>query len=373
LNGKSRDMGLGASRDVSLVEARLRAAEYRRLCRQGIDPLEAQAEIKLATTKEEAASATASITFEQCAKEYINARRSSWKSDKSAPQWESSLRTYVYKTLGNLPVKDVTPVHVIGVLEPIWKSKYETASRLRGRIEAILEWALANDYRAGVNPAKWHGRVKVKLGALTPRREEKHHNALPYSELPAFMAKLRSQGGMPARALEFIILTAARRREVLEACWGEIDFSDGAWTVPAKRMKVGKEHQVPLSFPAMKLLKSLAEEKKGDLIFPNVHTKAPLSDMAIASLLERMGRDDITTHGFRSSFRDWIAQKTNFSGEVAEMALAHTIGNKVEAAYRRGDLFDKRRVLMDAWAHYCDQRQAKPEVGSIAHQALAPA
>jgi integrase len=260
----------------------------------------------------------------------------------------------------------------VKVLEPIWTEKPETASRVRGRIEAILDWATARGYRQGENPARWRGHIENLLPKKSKVRRVEHHAALPYPETAAFMVELRQQDGVAARALEFAILTAARTGEVIGGRWDEIDFAERLWTVPAERMKAGKEHRVPLSDAAMTILQTLRETREGDFIFPGSRGGRPISNMAMLMLLRRMGRSDLTAHGFRSSFRDWAAECTTFPAEVAEMALAHVVGDKVEAAYRRGDLFQKRREIMDAWSKSCATPPTGGRVVPLLRQATPP-
>jgi integrase len=254
---------------------------------------------------------------------------------------------------------------VMKVLEPIWKTKPETASRLRGRIEAVLDWATVRGYRKGENPARWRGHLDKLLPARSKVQKVEHHPALPYDEIADFGAVLRGQDGIGARALEFLILTAARTGEIIGGRWDEVDFEDKIWVVPAARMKAGREHRVPLSGAALAILKQMREIRESDAVFPGGKKGKPLSNMAMLAVLKRMGRNDLTAHGFRSTFRDWAAERTNFPREVVEMALAHTIDNKVEAAYRRGDLFQKRRQLMEAWARFCCTTRSHGEVVPI--------
>jgi integrase len=293
------------------------------------------------------------MTFKQCAEAYVAAHRAGWRNDKHAAQWSATLETYAYPTLGGLPVASVDVGLVLKVLEPIWSTKSETASRLRGRIEAVLDWAKVRGFREGENPARWKGNIDHLLPARAEVKAVEHHAALPYAEIGAFMAQLRNQPGMGAFALRFAILTAARTGEVLGTRWDEIDLKNAVWTIPAGRMKAGREHRVPLSSPAVTLLEELAKAKAGEFVFFGQRTVKPLSNMALLMTLRRMKCDDLTAHGFRSTFRDWAAEQTSASREVAEAALAHTLADKVEAAYRRSDLFDKRRALMADWAAYC--------------------
>jgi integrase len=301
------------------------------------------------------------MTFRQCAEAYMAAHEASWKNAKHRGQWVSSLIHYAYPVFGGLPVQAVDIGLVMKVLDPIWQSKTETASRLRGRIETILDWATVRRYRSGENPARWRGHLDKLLPARAKLQKVQHHTALPYAELPGFMAELRAQSGMGARALEFAILTATRTSETLNARCSEIDLDRRVWTIPVERMKAGREHRVPLSSRAVALLKSLRHkdmDPDGLWVFPGSAPGKPLSSMAMLMTLRRMKRGDLTAHGFRSTFRDWAAERTNYAREVAEASLAHTLGDKVEAAYRRGDLFEKRAHLMDAWAKYCASPRA---------------
>jgi integrase len=352
-NGRERQMGLGSLDSVSLGQARDKAAECRRLRQEGIDPIEARNSQRASMAAETAKT----MTFDQCAAGYIAAHRSGWRNTKHAAQWQNTLATYVSPIFGKLSVQAIDVGLVIKGLEPIWSTKPETASRVRGRIEAVLDWAAARGIRDGDNPARWKGRLDKLLPRPSKVRVVEHHAAMPYDEIGSFIMELREREGVGARALEFAILTAARTSEVLGAQWSEIDFGAKVWTVPAGRMKSGREHRVPLSGAAMAVLKRTAKAREGDHVFPG-DRRTTLSNMAFLMLLRRMGRSDLTAHGFRSTFRDWAAERTNFPNEVVEMALAHSIGNKVEAAYRRGDLFDKRRKLMNAWATYCEAPRA---------------
>jgi integrase len=347
--GKRRDMGLGPLDAVSLAEARYRAQEARKLVLEGKDPIESRRLARMASELD----AAKAMSFRQCAEAYIAAHRAGWRNPVHAKQWPSTLEMYVYPVFGALPVGAVDVGLVMKAIEPIWEPKPETASRVRGRIESILDWATARGYRRGENPARWRGHLENLLPKKTKVRRVEHHAALPYAEIAAFVAALRDQEGIAARALEFAILTCARTGEVIGARWGEINIAERLWTIPAARMKAGKEHRVPLSDAAMAIVEKLAAIRTGDYLLPGASVGRPLSNMAMLALLRRMGRADLTVHGFRSAFADWCAERTNFLGEVREMALAHAVGDKVEAAYRRGDLFAKRRQLAEAWARYC--------------------
>lgn len=346
LRGRSREMGLGSLSTFGLAEARVKAAECRKLTYDGVDPIEARKAIRAKAVMD----AAAALTFRDCTKRYIEAQRSGWRNAKHAAQWSSTIKTYAEPVIGALPVQGIDTTLVMKIIEPLWSTKSETASRLRGRIEAVLDWATVRGYRQGDNPARWRGHLDKLLPARTKVSKVKHHAALPYRELPKFMAALRGQDGVSARALEFLILTAARTGEVIGALPAEI--KDKVWTVPAGRMKGSKEHRVPLSAPALAVADKQSEHR-GVFLFPGAKDDKPLSNMAMLALLERMERSDLTAHGFRSTFRDWAAECTNYPNEVVEMALAHTINSKVEAAYRRGDLFEKRKSLMSDWAEFC--------------------
>ncbi len=362
LDGKRRDMGLGPFPDISLAEARLKASAHRRQRHEGIDPLEAKAAQRQALR----VSVAKGRTFRECAIEFIEKNRAGWRNAKHAAQWTAALATYVYPTLGEMPVSAIDAGLVVQVLDPIWAEKPETASRVRGRIEAVLDAATVRGFRQGPNPAQWKGNLAHILPASGKVRKVEHHAALPFDDMPEFFAELRGREGMGARALEFAILTAARTGEVLGARWGEIDLDAKIWTVPATRMKAGREHRVPLSEAALAVLthvQPLALLRDGEPalaapVFPGTRRALPLSNMVMLMLLRRMRRSDLTAHGFRSTFSDWAAERTTYPREVVEMALAHAIGDKVEAAYRRGDLFDKRRQLMREWAYFCEKPQA---------------
>lgn len=356
IRGKAREMGLGSLTALGLADARIKAGECRALRQGGIDPIE-ERKIEWAQAALDAAKV---ITFKEAAEQYITAHRLGWKNAKHASQWSNTLAAYAYPTLGQLSVQAVDTALVCKVLEPIWATKTETANRVRGRIERILDWAKSRELRQGENPARWRGHLEFQLAKRAKVQAVKHHAALPYAELPEFMVQLGAQGGFAARALEFGILTAARTGETIGATRNEANAADQVWTVPADRMKAGREHRVPLSVRALAILRAATATRADDdtLIFPGRKQSKPLSSAAMAAVLRRMGRGDITVHGFRSSFRDWAAECTNYPNEVIEMALAHAVGNKVEAAYRRGDLFEKRRRLMADWATYCNTPKA---------------
>lgn len=346
-DGRRREMGLGSAALVDLAEARDSALAARKQVRSGVDPIEARAKGRIKVRAKV-------LSFRQCTEAYLASHESSWKNAKHRWQWENTLQVHAYPVFGEIPVCDVGVAQVMAALDPIWLSKTETASRLRGRIEAILDWAAVRGHRTGDNPARWRGHLQKALPTIKKSLRVRHHPALPFAEIAPFMKKLARQAGVSARALEFCILTATRTGETIHARWSEIDLDAGAWTIPAERMKIPREHRVPLSPAAMTTLGDRpASARPNDFIFPGLRASQPLSNMALLMTLKRMGRGDLTTHGFRSTFRDWAAERTDFPSEVAEAALAHIVSNQVEAAYRRGDLFDKRRKLMDAWGQYC--------------------
>jgi integrase len=364
-NGHTREMGLGSFADVTLAEAREKAADLHRKVKAGIDPL-AEREARALAEKVASHRATVrGITFADVADRYITAHEAGWRNPKHRQQWRNTLHTYAMPILGPLPVSDVDTGTVMRVLEPIWREKTETASRLRGRIEAVLDYATARGWRAGENPARWRGHLHNLLPAPSKIAKVEHHAALPWREIGRFMATLMEQEGVAALALRFAILAAARTGEAIGATWGEIDMAGAVWTVPAGRMKAGREHRVPLSVPALTVLREAAQLRSDPHpdapVFPGKLGK-PLSNMALLALLRRMGRGDLTTHGFRSTFRDWCAETTNHPREVAEAALAHTLDDKVEAAYRRGDLMVKRSRLMADWATFCGRAESAGEV-----------
>jgi integrase len=347
LAGKSREMGLGAFPTFSLADARERATAARKLLADGIDPLETKRSKILA----DRLSAASVITFDDAATRYIKTHESGWKNLKHVGQWRSTIATFASPFIGMLPVHAIDNKAVVNVLEPIWNSKRETASRLRGRIEKILDWATTLKYRTGDNPARYKGNLDNLL--TKSKKTVIHHPALPFIEIGAFMATLRTMPGMGALALQFVILTATRTSEVLNAQWSEFDLDAGVWVIPKERMKADKEHAVPLSPEAVEILhKAGWEMRASEFVFAGVNGKA-LSNMACLAVLKRMERPGLTVHGFRSTFRDWCSESTAYPRDVAEMALAHTISNKTEAAYRRGDLFDKRTRMMADWAAYC--------------------
>ncbi len=349
LSKKEREMGLGAVHTVTLPEARAKAKECRLLLLEGKDPLDTRKVSKLV----DALGRAKMMTFDQCAEAYIAAHRGGWKNAKHASQWVNTLETYASPFIGKMPVALIDTALVVKVLQPIWTTKTETATRLRGRIESILDWATVSKYRQSDNPARWRGHLDNLLADPSRSKRVAHHPALPWQEIGEFMVKLRGQDGIAAQAVELAILTACRSGEIRLAAWAEFDLDAALWVIPAERMKAKREHRVPLSAAAVALLESLP--RLGDLVFPGTRKSKPLSDMSLTAVLRRMKRGDITVHGFRSSFRDWCAESVanSFPREVCEHALAHSLPDKIEAAYRRGDLIEKRTLLMQAWANYC--------------------
>jgi integrase len=365
MGGKRRDMGLGGFTDVPLADARAAARRARDRIRAGLDPIE---EARAAANSQRA-NQVKNITFKQAALGYIAAHETGWRNAKHAQQWRNTLETYAYPVIGSVTVRDIDLTHVLAVLEPIWGVKTETATRLRGRIEQVLDWAAARGHRDGLNPARWRGHLDKLLARPSKIARITHRAALPVAEIGPFIKRLREAEGMGARALEFAILTAARSGEVRGATWAEIDMEAAVWIVPADRMKAAREHRVPLSPPAIALLKALPRMAGTNLVFPAPRGGA-LSDMTLAAVLRRM-KVAAVPHGFRSTFRDWASERTNYPRDAAEMALAHAIGDKVEAAYRRGDLFDKRRRMMSDWAAFCGQQQQGGSVFSLNRVAVA--
>jgi integrase len=341
--GRAKEMGLGSAASVPLADAREKAASARRKIAQGLNPID------------ERKRDGGIPTFGEMADYVRETLSAGFRNEKHKAQWKSTLETYA-APLRAKPVDTIATDDVLAVLKPIWTTKAETASRLRGRIEKVLDAAKAKGFREGENPARWRGH----LDHLLPKPSKLargHHAAMPYENVAAFIAELREREATAALALEFCILTAARSGEVLGARWSEIDLDKKIWTVPPNRMKAGREHRVPLSGRTVSVLKQLAKVKAGDFVFPGQVRSKPLSNMAMEMMLRRMQIENATVHGFRSSFRDWAGNVSSFPREVTETALAHVIGDKAEQAYRRGDALDKRRDLMDAWASYCDPRR----------------
>jgi integrase len=349
--GLRREIQIGSANGISLKEARERVADVRRQVRSGTDPIDAKKAAK--------AEAAKVPTFGKFADDLIESRKPGFRNDKHVYQWTQTLGESYCGLIRNRPIDEVDTESVLSVLRPVWMTKQETASRLRGRIEKVLDAAKAKGLRSGENPARWRGH----LDNLLPRRQKLqrgHQPALPYHQVPKFVARLRERDAIAAKALEFLILTAARAGEVFGATWGEIDLSSKVWVVPAARMKAGKEHRVPLPPRAIEILQSVDGLREAgastDYLFPGARKGRPLSNMAFKQLLVRMGETGFVPHGFRSSFRDWCGECTDFPREIAEAALAHIVGNSVEQAYRRGDALEKRRAMMETWAGYIDSK-----------------
>jgi integrase len=341
---KRRDMGLGGYPATSLADARRKAADARQMLLRGEDPIEARKAVEAMNKPQRG------LTFDEASERYISAHEAAWRNPKHRQQWRNTLANYASPVIGQMDVAAIDTTHVLDILEPIWRDKTETASRLRGRLETVLDWCKVRDYRKGENPARWRGHLAHLLPARSKIVKVEHHPSLPYTDMPAFMATLRRRDALAARALEFCILTATRTSETLEAVWSEICLTNNVWTIPAARMKNAKPHRVPLTEATLSLLLHLPRIEGSPHIFPGERANRPLSNMAFLMLLRRMGRSDLTAHGFRTSFRTWAAECTSFPREVAEMALSHSVGSAVERAYQRGDLFTKRQALMQAWS-----------------------
>lgn len=348
ISGRRREMGLGSFPDTGLKDARDKAAHHRRQAKEGIDPIDNR-KMENETIPD----------FTTCAAGYIRNHRRVWKNRKHAKQWIRTLKTYACPVIGTISVDAINTEHVFKIVSKIWNLKPETAKRLLGRIETVLDFSIARNYRSGANPARWRGHIDKLLPKPTAVKKVSHHPAMPHTKVPSFMAELSKNLCMSALALRFLILTATRTSEVLKARWSEVDTSDAIWTIPAIRMKSKRDHRVPLSSAAMGILNSLPRIADNPYLFPGARLNRPLSNMALLQLMRGMGygvkcdRGNYVPHGFRSSFRDWSSEVSSFPREVAEMALAHVIENKAEAAYRRGDLFEKRRKMMEQWASYC--------------------
>jgi integrase len=364
VGGKRRDMGLGGFPDVTLAGAREKAREKRDQIEKGIDPIA----YKQAKKSALAAAVAGAMTFSDATKAYIAVKEAGWKNAKHGDQWRNTLATYADPIIGKVFVGSIEKEHILKILSPIWTTKTETASRLRGRIESVLDWATVSGYRKGENPARWRGHLDVLLAAPNKVRAVEHHAALDWREVGSFMAGLREREGIAARMLEFAILTVARSGEVRGATWAEFDLPGATWTIPADRMKAKKEHRIPLSDAAVKVLEALPRD--GEIVFKSP-TGKQFSDAAMSKLLDRMGRADLTAHGFRSSFRDWAGETTAYPREVIEHALAHQLKDKAEAAYARGSMFEKRRRLMDEWAKFSGKVQVAGTVTPIKGKSAA--
>ncbi len=349
-------MGLGSLTDVSLADARAKTLECKKLVASGLNPRDERDKVKV----EQKALKAHSITFEKAAKEFIKTNRASWKNEKHAQQWENTLDTYAYPKIGKVPCADVTKDQVLSILKPIWTDKHETATRLRGRIEKVLGWPIAKGYRTASNAAAYKDNLQPLLPTINKRKRIEHHAAMPYDDVPKFFASIKDDPSASARALVFCILTATRTTETTDAEWKEIDLKKNVWIVPKARMKRGIEHRVPLSSQLTATLNSM-DQSVSDYVFYGATRKTkPISNMTMLKYLQRKeGCEKITVHGFRSTFRDWAAEKGNFPREVCEQALAHSLADQTEAAYQRGDYFEKRKELMQAWADYCFSYEAK--------------
>ncbi len=364
IDGKRREMGLGSYPDVGLADARTKASACRQQAAEGIDPIEARR-----------AEPEKVPTFTSCAARYIRAQRHGWKNAKHARQWVSTIKTYARPVIGSKRVDAIDTEGILKILSPIWTKKTETAKRVQGRIESILDFAAAHRYRDSLNPARWRGHLDKLLPKPSRVKKATHHPAMPFTEVPAFMVELACKDSLSALALRFLILTATRTSEVLQTQWQEIDQEAAVWTIPAIRTKTKREHRVPLPDAALAVLEALPRIEGNPYLFTGAHHGRPLSNMALLQLMRGLGygvngsRGDYVPHGFRSSFRDWSGEASSFPRDVAEMALAHVIENKVEAAYRRGDLFEKRRKMMSAWANFLELEDAGRKVVKIGHTA----
>ena len=350
LCGRATAIGLGSYPTVTLKIARDLAGRNRQLIAEGKDPL---AE-KRAAQAEARASRAKGQTFAECAATYIEDHKPEWKNEKHIQQWTNTIRDYVSPVIGKRPISEITTADIVRILKPIWQTKNETASRIRGRIEAVMDWATAHEMRSGDNPARWKGHLEHLLARSTPeQREDKHHAAMPHAELPKFIKRLNEQEGMARWTLEFLILTGTRTSEVINAEWSEIDFDKKLWTIPKIRMKAGKEHRIPLVERCIEILTTVKPFSQERFVFPGGKIDKPLSNMAMAMLLRRMGVEEYTVHGFRSTFRDYIGEETLHEFQTAEAALAHRLPDKASAAYFRSDLYKKRLKMMQDWADYC--------------------
>ncbi len=352
LNGRTREMGLGSLHTFDLATAREKARKCRELVKEGTDPIER----RNAERARALVDANSAKTFDECASAFIAAKRPGWSNEKHVDQWTNTLKTYASPFFGKLPVGAVDTDVIVQALNRIWTTKTETATRVRQRIEAVLDWATVSGFRKGENPARWSGHLEHKLTKPSKIKTVENLAALPFTEIAAFLVDLRKEEGIAARAMEFMILTATRTGEVRGAVWPEIDLDEATWTIPAERMKMKREHRVPLCNRAVAILQDMEKNRTPEepFVFPGGKLAKGMSDGALLALLKRMKRADITPHGFRSTFRDWVSESTTYPNEVQEMALAHIIRNKAEAAYRRGDLFEKRRQMMADWERYCE-------------------
>ena len=353
LKSKRREMGLGSFPDTGLAEARRKAENYRKLAKEGTDPIHAR---ELETQQQ------STPTFTNCAARYIQSHRRSWRNAKHARQWVSTLKTYARPVIGEMPVDEIDTHQILNILSPIWIAKTETAKRVQGRIENVLDFASAHKYRDEANPARWRGHLDKLLPKPSKVQKVTHLPAMPYEQVAAFMGAVQDYNSVSSKAPQLLILTATRTSEVLNAEWHEIDLVNATWTIPAKRMKASREHRIPLSHQALALITTLPSVKGNSFVFPGMKPSRPLSNMSLLQFMRGLGygpsgdKGNYVPHGFRSSFRDWTGEVTSYPRDVAEMALAHAIENKVEAAYRRGDLFEKRRAMMQEWADYITKK-----------------
>jgi integrase len=367
-SGKMHEMGLGPAKGrtaVSLSAARARASQLHAVVREGRDPLAEREAEKAKAQADTAKARAAAMTFGEVADMYMHAHEASWRSPKHRQQWHNTLRDYVLPAIGDLPVGSIDTGAVVKIIEPLWREKTETASRVRGRIEAVLDYAKARRWREGENPARWRGHLDQMLPKRSKVQRVEHHAALPWREIGVFMQQLRQNSGINARCLEFLILTAGRSGEARGARWDEIDLTQRVWKIPAQRMKAGHEHRVPLSEPAIAVLRAMAQLGTDGFVFPGLKAASTLSDMVLTRAVHIAGGNGATVHGFRSTFREWCAEYTNHPRELAEAALAHTLKDKTEAAYQRGDLLEKRRRLMTDWATFCGREMVAGEVVTL--------
>ncbi len=360
-------MGLGTLKDVPLAEARNIAAAHHRMVSAGQDPRQAREQLR-----REAQQRQDALTFEEASKSFIESKRAGWKNKKHAAQWVATLRDFADPEIGSTSCSEVTTEQILNILRPIWTTKHETATRVRGRIENVLDWAAVTESRSGDNPARWKGKLELLLPAISKRRRVKHHRAMPYPQLPAMFKMVSPNPSLSARALLFCVLTTTRTTETIEATWDEIDLENQLWVIPKDRMKKDKEHRVPLSAQAVALLKTISRKGDSPYVFngqSRTERYAPLSNMAMLNYLQKtLGHKTLTVHGFRSSFRDWAGETTDHKREVIEQALAHQLADQAEAAYQRGDYMEKRKVLMNDWADYCFGVGAKAPAEAEAQQ-----
>jgi integrase len=355
LNGRARAMGLGPYPDVSLAKARSKAQVQRELLADGLDPLEVKHRERAAAR----VKAAKTVTFAHCAEKYLAVHGQAWKNAVHRAQWKSTLQKFAFPIIGNLPVSEIDTAHVVRVIEPHWSTKTETASRVRLRVEKILDWARVRGFRAGENPARWRGHLDSLLPSPKKIKKVQHFRALAYADMPAFMAELRNRDGVSARALELLILTATRTSEIVHAKWSEFDLKQKVWAIPAHRMKAGRPHRVPLSDRAVEILNGLPTEKGNPFVFIGTKKDQSINSSAMLQLMRDL-RPGYVPHGCRSTFRDWCAEQTNYPREVCEAALAHAVEDRVEAAYKRTDFFERRARLMADWARFCTRAPSRP-------------